>query len=330
MNPTFVTIQSKHLSANTISTYDRKAKNFVEWLKTNEPGCFTDDGVIRLGSIETKVLCNYIDQEAHNKDGSTKSFSTPDGIYCAILSFYMKNKHPLPTDFKSEWSRYSKGYKNQKADDRQAGILPTAGSDKLAIEDYRKLCTLAAKSAKQYVWCFLVLAWNCMTRLKDTGDIKYEHIRMVGDHILIVIPKHKGDPTGDVTPTGKAIYANPLIPQTCPFLSLAVVVLSRLSYMRNESVLLGKKCDENINYWLKEIEKEGFFYNAAHLTSHCTRKGSASYVASLPGYTALLSLMARAGWKAPGVLPIYISQENAGDEMVTCDLPQQTNIFLIK
>ena len=147
---------------------------------------------------------------------------------------------------------------------------------------------------------------------------------------LIVIPKHKGDPTGDVTPTGKAIYANPLIPQTCPFLSLAVVVLSRLSYMRNECVLLGKKCDENINYWLKEIEKEGFFYNAAHLTSHCTRKGSASYVASLPGYTALLSLMARAGWKAPGVLPIYISQENAGDEMVICDLPQQTIIFLIK
>ena len=169
MNPTFVTIQSKHLSANTISTYDRKAKNFVEWLKTNEPGCFTDDGVMRLGSIETKVLCNYIDQEAHNKDGSTKSFSTPDGIYCAILSFYMKNKHPLPTDFKSEWSRYSKGYKNQKADDRQAGILPTAGFDKLAIEDYPKLRMLATKSVKQYVWCFLFLAWNCMTRRRDTG-----------------------------------------------------------------------------------------------------------------------------------------------------------------
>ena len=136
---------------------------------------------------------------------------------------------------------------------------------------------------------------------------------MVGDHLLIVIPKHKGDPTGDVTPTGKATYANPLVPQICPFLSLAVIVLSRSSHRQNESVLLGKKCDENINYWLKEIQKEGFVFNEAHLTSHCTRKGEASYVESLPGLVAVLALMARAGWKAPGVLPIYISQQNAGD-----------------
>ena len=115
---------------------------------------------------------------------------------------------------------------------------------------------------------------------------------------MIVIPKHKGDPTCDVAPTGKAIYTNPLVPQICPFLSLAAVVLSRLPYKKNGSVLLAKKSDENINYWLKEIEKDGFFYNAAaHLPSLCTRKGSASYVASLPGYNAVLSLMARSGSK---------------------------------
>ena len=180
--------------------------------------------------------------------------------------------------------------------------MPTAGSDKLAIDDYRKLFT--AKSAKIYEWCFLVLTWNCVKRLKDTGDIKYEHLQMVGDHLLIVIPKHEGDPTGDVTPAGKAIYANPLVPQMCPFLSLAVLVLSRSSYKENKSVLLGKKCDENITNWLKKVEKKGSLFNEAHLTSHCTRKGSASYVASLPGLAAVLALMARAGWKAPGVLQI--------------------------
>ena len=60
----------------------------------------------------------------------------------------MKNKRPLPTNSESEWSRYSKGYKNQKADDRQAGILPTAGFDKLAIEDYPNLRMLATKSCE--------------------------------------------------------------------------------------------------------------------------------------------------------------------------------------
>ena len=88
-------------------------------------------------------MCNYIDKEAHKDDGFTKSYSTPEGIYCALLTPYVKNKHPLPGDFRSEWSQYTKGFKNQNVNDRQAAaIVPTAGSDKFAIEYYRKFVRL--------------------------------------------------------------------------------------------------------------------------------------------------------------------------------------------
>ena len=91
MNSSFVAIQSKHLSANTISTYERKEKKILNWLKINERECFDDDGLVKMESIETKVLCNYIDQEAHEAVGSMKSYSPPDGIYCPLLTFYEKS-----------------------------------------------------------------------------------------------------------------------------------------------------------------------------------------------------------------------------------------------
>ena len=58
-------------------------------------------------------------------------------------------KRKLPDDFREEWSRYSKGYRNSAADARQADNLPTKESDKLNIDQYRTLCT--ASNTKFYV-----------------------------------------------------------------------------------------------------------------------------------------------------------------------------------
>ena len=78
----------------------------------------------------------------------------------------------------------------------------------------------------------------------------------------------------------------------------------------------GSKAEENINTWLKEANNTNYL-NKANLTSHCTRKGSASYVSSLSGLANVLAVVSRGGWRFPGVLPIYITQENGGDQMVS-------------
>ena len=112
----------------------------------------------------------------------------------------------------------------------QAGILPKAGSDKLTMSQYRTLCSAAALSEKQYAHCFLVLAWNCMTRSHDTGSMRYSHVSFDCDQMVIMISKSKGDPTGDLSPTVKAVYSNPLQPEICPFLALGLVLLSRVIF----------------------------------------------------------------------------------------------------
>ena len=88
--------------------------------------------------------------------------------------------------------------------------------------------------------------------LGSTGDVKYEHLRMNGDRIIVVIPRHKGDRSGE-KPTEKSPYSNPTSPQICPFLALGIVLLSREIYKDCDSIILGKKTDENINIWLRSV-----------------------------------------------------------------------------
>ena len=63
------------------------------------------------------------------------------------------------------------------------------------MDQYKCLCLIAIRSETYFAHGFLVLAWNAMTRSGDTGDIKYEHLSMIGDDISVDIPHHKGDST---------------------------------------------------------------------------------------------------------------------------------------
>ena len=113
---------------------------------------------------------------------------------------------------------------------------------------------------------------------------------MTGDHIIAVIPRHKGDRSGE-RPTEKAVFSNPTAPLICPFLVLGIALLSREIYNEFDSILLGTRGEENINLWLKSVSSSlqsdaarGVVgVNGSRLTTHCTRKGSTSFVASLPG-----------------------------------------------
>jgi hypothetical protein len=82
------------------------------------------------------------------------------------------------------------------------------------------------KSSTFYAHGFLILAWNLMSRAGSTGNIKFEHVRWDGDHMIIAIPKHKGDRSGGKLPTEKSVYANPVYPEISPFLTSGILLLS--------------------------------------------------------------------------------------------------------
>ena len=119
-------------------------------------------------------------------------------------------------------------------------------------------------------------------------------------------------------------YSNPTRPEICPFLVLGIVLLSREIFHSCDSIILGTKLDENINIWLRSVpvaaaedpEDAIVGVNGTHLTSHCTRKGSTSYVVSLPGLSNVIACWLRVGWQLGGVLPTYIIVESGGDQTV--------------
>lgn len=85
-----------------------------------------------------------------------------------MVNLFKKEKMRLPETFDQEWDDYSKGYQNKSAENIAAGLTPSAGSDKLAFEDYKLLIGVAIKSECFYAHGFLVLSWNLMTRSGNT------------------------------------------------------------------------------------------------------------------------------------------------------------------
>ena len=112
------------------------------------------------------------------------------------------------------------------------------------------LCGLAVASSTFYAHGFLVLAWNLMSRAGSTDTVKFQHLRWDSDHLIVVIPKHKGDRAGEKLPTEKSIYAYIVYPEICPFIVFGIILLSRENNGKIESILLGSKSEENIIHWL--------------------------------------------------------------------------------
>ena len=113
-----------------------------------------------------------------------KSKSVPEGYHAAIVDFYKKLKTNLPLEFDEEWKTFISGYKKQKAEDRRSGKITSKGSDVLSFDGYKALCKLAVNSSTLW-FChvFITLAWNLMTRISNTSDIKYSHISWDMDHM---------------------------------------------------------------------------------------------------------------------------------------------------
>jgi hypothetical protein len=141
------------------------------------------------------------------------AYGTPEANHSSIVDMYKRAKMNIPEDLNAEWLEFSKGYKNRVAENIASGTQETAGSDKLTFEQYRILSNLAIKSDTFYAHGLLLLAWNLMTRAGSTENIKFEHIRWDCDHMIVVIPKHKGDRSGGKLPTEKSVYANPIYPE---------------------------------------------------------------------------------------------------------------------
>lgn len=163
-----------------------------------------------------------------------------------------------------------------------------------------------------------------MKRAENVVDCKIDHIWIEHDALIFQFAKSKGLPNGEDHVGPWHVYANPLQPNVCPFLALAIYMFSYPDVLSsNSSLFPGRSqydrfCKEFrcvLDNFKDDIGVYGF--EPTELGTHSTRKGVATSICS--GCTMsppIVSVCIRAGWTMGGVKDRYLKYEAAGDQFV--------------
>jgi hypothetical protein len=136
-------------------------------------------------------------------------------------------------------------------------------------------------------WAFMALSWNLVARSVNISEIMLEHIQWKGDCMCITVPKHKGDQTGEGGSREKHIFANPLQPEVCPFLSLALYTFFMdTRHINDHRLFVGSKQEARFSKILRNMlaivpNVDAVIRAIEDIGTHSNRKGAASYLCSI-------------------------------------------------
>jgi hypothetical protein len=141
--------------------------------------------------------------------------------------------------------------------------------------------------------------------------------------MTITFAKSKGDQTGEKEGE-KHVYGNPLNPQICPILSMAVWVFTRTFVQLNEDSLRlfdghtpNKRFEKMFERILRMIEPGSVLFSIIkELGPHSERKGSGTFVLSLSTAISAIAVFLRAGWSVGNVQDRYIFMGAGSDQLV--------------
>jgi hypothetical protein len=168
----------------------------------------------------------------------------------------------------------------------------------MSVELLKSLCKwfllMRETSDGVFAHTFLMLTWNLGCRVNNTVNIKFKDISWNHsfDCFNILFAHSKTDPTGDDRAYPRHIFSNPIDPLVCPVLSLGMYFTSCFSGKKvgkEDYLFPGQKQENRFNKILQRIllensiEVNALGYDLSQLGSHSIRKGSASYLTSMPG-----------------------------------------------
>ena len=263
------------------------------------------------------------------KNGDTYASSSYNSHRAALFNLYRDFGATMSTELESELKNHYKGLKRKVASDIAAGGGQIkVGKDPLSFSLFRflglELLKLACRESV-FAHAFMILAWNLMARAANTFDVCHNHMEWVEDALCIYFAQMKNDQMGERPRDPRHIYANPLCPEICPILALAIY-WSCFDFIAGEINLFpGSNQYERFRKILarvvlldqvaEELERRSIV--PEDIGTHSMRKGASSFCAS--GSTSCPSSTAvhlRAGWSLGGVQDTYLRYEGAGDMYV--------------
>jgi hypothetical protein len=138
------------------------------------------------------------------------------------------------------------------------------------------------------------MTWNLGCRVNNTVGIKFKDMSWSHcfDCFSILFAHTKTDPTGDESTYPRHIFSNPKEPVVCPVLSLGMYFsscFSGVNVTREDYLFPGPKQENRfakiLHRVLQENEEEvkALGYEIHQIGTHSIRKGSASFLTSMPG-----------------------------------------------
>lgn len=269
------------------------------------------------------------------------------GYRSAIRFLFVKEKKRIPDWIEKDLTTFFAGLKRRDATERQEGSRKVMeGKQALSFSALRvisKACLQSLEGGNSaFLHLYMLLTWNLMCRSNNTSFITLNHLNWEGDALSVLFSKTKTDQGGERPQDPKHVYANPLIPEVCSILSLAVYFAStRIDFMDEELFPGGHQKDKFLRLFhsLMQFPKVRDELSAigsppsSELGSHSLRKGSSTYVCSgSVGGPSIVAVCLRCGWTLGGVQDRYFRYEAAGDYFVgltVAGLPLSTAQFAV-
>eukprot|EP01032_Pedospumella_encystans_P016315 gene16315-18618_t len=336
--------------------YSGKVAHFNSWVKKEHPLLFdTHNQCVNLRGLDGEVLTEFFGHISkkrklkEEREGEPYKYIEPTKYqsyqhvsgYKSAIKFEFKNRRvPVPEETDLILSDLFGGYKRKVAELKQNGELPVGeGKQPITFEGVRFLAKEAMKQTHDYplaifAHIFVLLCWNLVARSVSVSSLMYNHMCWDGDAMVIVFPSHKGDKEGNVS-LPKHVFANPLDPELCPILWLAVYVFTT-GFRRTEAKPLvfgaADGTESRFSKWLKSI----CGVHAAALLAmgllileigtHSFRKGVATFLSSMCGGPGPISIYLRAGWSLGPVQSRYILDGGGGDQL--CGRAATSNLLV--
>ena len=294
----------------TQKKYDNKTSQLEKYCLENFPHELDERGKIKVPLKEETIRC-FLGSRSKTINGNDRSFSDLMGYKSAIVKEYRKRGLDFYTQCSEEMTIFlqdwASGAKRRKAQQKSMeGMTEDRdGREPFTVAGFRYLAKQAYLHATNFVHSFLMFCWVLIMRGQSVAEMQYAGLSWERDHLNVFIPTTKSDQAGTMA-YKRAVYANPLQPDTCPILSLAVSILSS-NYDGNQKYIFGSNFDavtKKFGDWLggtlKNIDEaemiQYFGCSKDALGLHSSRKGAATVVATDPTGVPIISLFRRAGW----------------------------------
>jgi hypothetical protein len=205
------------------------------------------------------------------------------------------------------------GWARQVAAHKESGVMKFhEGKAAVSYAAYTLFCCAARAQDDDFLLfaschCFITLNWALINRSITTASTAMIHLKVDNDCLTVNSGRHKGDQSGKKGFVAH-VYANPLEPDICPILSMAVMIFTRGAIKKPsnsvESPLLfgSPRMEKRFSDFLGKIAKSlredllNVGVTPEDIGTHTWRKSPMSFLMQIEGGPHTMSAMMRGGW----------------------------------